>query len=175
MSFLRPFSFETGLLYTANCYTCNLMPIYSHSSACRSRARAGFSLLEILIAIALLAVVATLVITNLDGVLGGGQEKVARIFVEESMTTPLMRYRVDMGRYPSTDEGLRVLITAPSENAGNWRGPYVDKLPNDPWGQPYQYRFPGEKNPSGYDLWSWGPSGERDIDKAIGNWNKATN
>jgi general secretion pathway protein G len=132
-------------------------------------ARAGFTLLEILIAIALLAAIAGLLVTNLDRILGGGREEVARLFVEETLETPLTAYRVNMGRYPSTDEGLAALLDPPSEEARNWRGPYVKKLNPDPWGQPYQYVCPGEHNPDTYDLWSFGPDGEESEDD-IGNW-----
>ncbi len=133
------------------------------------RHRKGFSLLEILIAIALLAAIAALLITNLDRILGGGQKEVARIFVNETIQTPLMSYRVNMGGYPTTEEGLKALVSRPSEEATNWQGPYLKEIPRDPWGREYQYRYPGEKNPSGYDIWSWGPSGTEGEDD-IGNW-----
>lgn len=135
----------------------------------RKSRRAGFTLLEILIAIALLAAIAGLLITNLDRILGGGKKEVARIFVGETMETPLMSYRVNMGNYPSTELGLAALSKAPSENSGNWEGPYVKKIPLDPWGNPYQYKSPGEKNVESYDLWSWGPDGTESADD-ITNW-----
>ncbi|WOO41933.1 type II secretion system major pseudopilin GspG [Rubellicoccus peritrichatus] len=134
----------------------------------RSR-RAGFTLLEILIAIALLAAIAGLLITNLDRILGGGKKEVARIFVTETMETPLMSYRVNMGSYPKTEPGLTALTKAPSENAQNWQGPYVKKIPLDPWGNPYQYKAPGDKNTESYDLWSFGPDGTESADD-ITNW-----
>ncbi len=133
------------------------------------RANAGLTLLEILIAIALLAAIAGLLVTNLDRILGGGREEVARLFVEETLTTPLLSYRINMGRYPTTEEGLEALLRRPSEDAVNWRGPYIKQLNPDPWGNPYQYRSPGEHNPDSYDLWSWGPDGT-DSGQNIGNW-----
>lgn len=135
----------------------------------RTRRSAGFSLLEILIVLALIGMLAALVISNLDKILGSGQEEVARVFVNESMVSPLMSYRINVGRYPTTEEGLDALLNKPGEGADNWKGPYVKSLPEDPWGQPYQYRFPGEKNPDSYDLWSFGPDGV-DSDQNIGNW-----
>lgn len=136
-------------------------------------AQAGFTLLEILIAIALLAAIAGLLVTNLDRILGGGREEVARLFVEETLETPLTAYRVNMGRYPSTEEGLEALLKKPSDEAVNWRGPYVKKLNPDPWGTQYQYRYPGERNASTYDLWSLGPDGVESEDD-IGNWTAAS-
>lgn len=134
-------------------------------------AQAGFTLLEILIAIALLAAIAGLLVTNLDRILGGGREEVARLFVEETLETPLVAYRVNMGHYPTTEEGLKALVEKPSDEAVNWRGPYVKKMNPDPWGTPYQYRCPGENSSAGYDLWSFGPDGQESADD-IGNWAK---
>ncbi len=141
------------------------------SSQNRRNRPSGFTLLEILIAIALLAAIAALLITNLDRILGGGNKEVARIFVNETMETPLMTYRVHMGGYPTTEQGLIVLINKPSDEASNWQGPYLKKneLPKDPWGNAYQYRSPGEKNAGSYDLWSWGPDGKESEDD-ITNW-----
>ena len=82
--------------------------------------------------------------------------------------------RIDMGDYPSTNEGLAVLLTPPGNAGDKWHGPYIDavggKLPVDPWGQPYEYRYPGVKNPGGYDLFSKGPDKTADTADDIGNW-----
>ncbi|HCJ11848.1 MAG: type II secretion system protein GspG [Verrucomicrobia bacterium GWF2_51_19] len=129
----------------------------------------GMSLIEILIVLALIAVIATLVITNVQGLFSGGQEDVARLWVNESIETPLAAYRIHVGTYPSTDEGLQALVTAPEGKEDRWRGPYLKKMPVDPWKNPYQYRFPGEKNKTKYDVWSRGPDGI-DSDDDIGNW-----
>jgi len=131
------------------------------------------TLVEILVVIALIAVVGGIAIVQVGGVLEGGNQDAAKSFVTSSLKTPLTQYRIHMGRYPSTAEGLQALITAPGGDSGRWRGPYIDtgKVPEDPWGNPYQYRFPGQKNPvgaAGYDLWSTGPSEGADDD--IGNW-----
>lgn len=141
----------------------------NHSVAKVSRrSRAGFSLLEIVIAIALLLLISGVVITNLESVFGSGQQSTAEIFVRQTIRTPLLNYKTHVGTYPTTEQGLQALVRAP-ENVENWRGPYVDSLPNDPWGKPYQYRFPGEKNPNSYDVWSFGPTGQ-DNENNIGNW-----
>lgn len=134
----------------------------------RSRNKSGFSLIEMLIVLALIALIIGLVVTNLGKILGGSEEKVAKAFIQ-GLETPLMAYRLDIGTYPSTDEGLQALRSAPAGKEKRWNGPYLKKLPLDPWKHPYQYRFPGEKNPDSYDVWSYGAAGVPN-DKEIGNW-----
>mgnify|MGYP000023277608 CR=1 FL=1 len=130
--------------------------------------KSGFSLIEILIVIALVAVLATLSIGKLDTIFGGQQEKTASLFVKSSVKAPLIAYRLDIGSYPSTEEGLAALMKAPSGKETKWKGPYVEQDPIDPWGNPYKYQFPGAKNVSGarsYDIWTLGPDGTE-----FGNW-----
>jgi general secretion pathway protein G len=138
------------------------------------RPQRGFTLIEILIVIALIGALAALALGNLGGIFGGQQEKIARQFVRDTARTALIAYRLDMGTYPTTEEGLRALIQAPATGATRWRGPYLETtvIPEDPWGRPYQYRFPGQRNPNGpagYDIWSLGADGV-DSDNNIGNW-----
>lgn len=132
----------------------------------------GFSLVEIIIAIALIGMILGLVVVNSDSIFGGGQKKVAQLFVTKTIDVPLMAYRTHVGNYPSTEEGLNALIKAPSGKSGRWQGPYI-KDPDsliDPWGNKYNYRYPGAKNKNGYDVWSTGPSGEDGNEDNIGNW-----
>jgi len=133
------------------------------------RAARAFTLLEILIAIAILGLLVGLVVADLGGIFNSQQVKISRLFVQDSIKTPLFSYKSDMGSYPSTGDGLQALVTAPGSNADNWHGPYLQdgKLPLDPWGQPYQYAFPGTHNKTGYDVWSKGPP---DKPSDIGNW-----
>src|SRR3954468_12759972 len=143
------------------------------ASSFRRDSRA-FSILEILVVLAIAGLLVGLVVTNMGDVLGKSQEKVAKIFVHDSVKTPLVRYRIDVGDYPSTAEGLAALVTAPNGAADKWKGPYLDasggKLPADPWGQPYEYRYPGVKNPGGYDVYSKGADKTPDTADDIGNW-----
>ncbi len=136
--------------------------------------KSGFSLIEILIVIALIAVLATVAIGNLGGIFGGQQEKVAELFVNQTLKTALTPYRLDVGNYPSTEEGLNALVKAPAGKEVKWKGPYIEasEVPKDPWDNAYKYRFPGAKNvngPRGYDVWSLGPDGVESADD-IGNW-----
>jgi general secretion pathway protein G len=134
----------------------------------------GFTLLEILVVLAILGLLLGLVVTNTDKIFGQSQEVVARVFVRDTLKTTLVRYRYDLGDYPSTEEGLTALLTAPGGKSDRWRGPYLEapggKLPLDPWGEQYQYRYPGSKNTGSYDLFSKGPDKVVDTADDIGNW-----
>ncbi len=132
----------------------------------------GFTLVEILVVITIIGLLAGLTIAKFGNLFGGAQVDIARLFVTQGMKTPLVTYRLQMGSYPSTDEGLQALLAAPPGKADRWRGPYVEgnKIPPDPWGEPYQYKCPGVHNKDGYDLWSKGPDKTDGTDDDIGNW-----
>jgi len=101
------------------------------------------------------------------------QSEVAKLFVNDSIKVPLACYRMAIGHYPMTAEGLDALVRCPKGLEKIWKGPYVasDHVPLDPWGRPYQYRCPGIHNPKGYDVWSLGPDGKSSEDD-IGNWSR---
>lgn len=80
----------------------------------------------------------------------------------------LRQYRVDTGSYPKSLQGL---LRQP-DGATNWRGPYLDKIPVDPWGNDYHYELPGRRSMDGYDLFSAGPDGRVGTADDIGNWTK---
>jgi general secretion pathway protein G len=136
--------------------------------------RRGFTLIEILVVIAIITLLAGLTIANTGNIFGNSKLDIAKLMVTQSLKTPLMTYRFQMGNYPTTEEGLAALMTAPANKADRWRGPYLiegTKIPVlDPWNEPYQYRFPGVHNKEGYDLWSKGPDGIDGTDDDIGNW-----
>ena len=117
------------------------------------RAR-GFTLIELLVVLAILGLLAGLVGPQVMKVLGGAKPKAARLQVED-LGAALDIYRLEVGRYPSSHEGLVALIEKPGD-APNWNGPYLKKkkIPKDPWGFEYQYRAPGENGD--YDLYSLG-------------------
>jgi general secretion pathway protein G len=148
----------------------------SHLRARRSaQALRAFTLLEILVVLAIIGLLAGLAISNVDKIFGGAQVTTAQLFVQQSMKTSLTTYSIHLGSYPTTAEGLQALITAPANKADRWRGPYIEggKVPLDPWGEPYQYRSPGTKNKSGYDLYSKGPDRVDGNEDDIGNWDAA--
>jgi type II secretion system protein G len=85
------------------------------------------------------------------------------------LKSALGAYQVDNGSYPKGSNGLDELLQQPT-GATNWRGPYLEKYPVDPWGHKYIYEYPGKHNPSSYDLSSAGPDGTAGTDDDIGNW-----
>jgi general secretion pathway protein G len=138
-------------------------------SASRNR-RSAFTLFEMLIVIALIALLAGVAIVNVDKIFGGASTDVASLFINTTAKTALLTYRTHMGNYPSTAEGLKALLTAPDGAAQRWRGPYLEKPPLDPWKHEYYYRFPGTHNPDRYDIYSAGPDGKEGTEDDIGNW-----
>jgi general secretion pathway protein G len=136
------------------------------------RPRAAFTLLEMLMVIALIALLATASIVALGKLFGQGQEGIAKTWVTTTAKTALFGYRMAVGRFPTTEEGMKALVQAPESASGRWKGPYFEtsKVPDDPWGNPYQYRNPGTKNTSSYDVYSMGPDGKDGTADDIGNW-----
>ncbi len=120
----------------------------------RATAKAGFTLLELLIVLAIIGLLASIVAPKLIGRIGKSKVVIARAQIE-SLSTALETYRLDTGEYPSQEQGLKALIEKPS-NVQNWHGPYLRKrvIPNDPWGEPYIYRYPDEHGD--YKLLSYG-------------------
>ncbi len=138
------------------------------------RSSKGFSLLEILIVIAIIGMLAGAVIMNADKIFAGAQKDTVKTFIE-GLKPVMMKYRMDMGNFPSTELGLNALKSAPADAGKNWQGPYVDNTKDlvDPWKKPYNYVFPGKNNPDGYDVSSSGPDGQPGTGDDIGNWKSA--
>jgi general secretion pathway protein G len=137
--------------------------------------RRGFTLIEILVVIVVIAILATLVAPNIFRHVGAAKDATARSQIE-MLGSALDAYRLDNGTYPTTEQGLEALQSPSTIEPvpTNWREPYLRKdVPNDPWGHPYIYKSPGEVNPNGYDLLSYGadgkPGGEGD-DADITSW-----
>jgi general secretion pathway protein G len=118
------------------------------------RGSRGFTLIELLVVLAILGLLAGLVGPQLIKHLGESKSKAARLQIEE-LASSLDMYRLDVGRYPTSDEGLNALIEAPG-TAKVWNGPYLrkKKMPLDPWNNPYHYVSPGQHGK--FDLWTLG-------------------
>lgn len=130
----------------------------------------GFTLLELLVVMSIIGLLAGYVGPKFFTHIGRSEIKAVRAQID-GFEKALDQFRVDMGRYPTTEEGLQALLAAPAE-ATRWGGPYLKKaVPKDPWGQPYQYVQPGEHGE--FDLYSFGrdgqPGGTGEA-ADIGNW-----
>lgn len=140
-------------------------------SARRAHHHQGFTLLELLVVLVIIGLLVGIVGPNLFKNVGKSEITTAKAQID-ALSKAIDQFRLDNGRYPSTDEGLSVLVTRPA-NTPNWNGPYLKKaVPLDPWGQAYLYKLPGTHN-SDYDLYSYGPDkapGGTDQNADIGNW-----
>jgi general secretion pathway protein G len=131
----------------------------------------GFTLVELLLVLVILAVLAAVVVPKFTKRSEQARTTAATTDIS-NLGTALDAFEIDTGRYPTSDEGLRALIEAPA-NAKDWKGPYLKRaVANDPWGNLYVYRAPGQNNASGYDLYSFGPDGQEGGGDDIDNWSQ---
>jgi general secretion pathway protein G len=137
----------------------------------RARRQRGFTLIEMIVVLVIMGMLAAIVVPNVLDRLDQGRATAARTDINNLMQA-LKLYKLDNQRYPSAEQGLDALVHKPTAGTPppSWK-PYLDKLPNDPWGHPYQYANPGVKGE--IDVYSYGadgrPGGEG-IDADIGSW-----
>lgn len=117
----------------------------------------GFTLLELLVVMVIIGLLAAYVGPKYFSQVGKSEVKMAQAQID-SLEKALHQYRLDVGQYPTTEQGLNALVTRPG-NELKWQGPYLSKMPPpDPWGRPYQYKYPGDR--SEFDLFSLGKDGQ---------------
>jgi general secretion pathway protein G len=141
------------------------------SLTARREAEAGYTLMELLVVLAILGLLAAIATPMVLHYLDSAKVSTARTEVS-NLSAGLDLYKYDVGRYPTTQEGLPALVSAP-EGVDNWNGPYIKKTTKlmDPWGRPYNYRFPGSHGE--FDLFSYGAHADEaknDEKPPIANW-----
>lgn len=128
----------------------------------RREGEKGFTFIEILVVMVILAILAAIIVPRLTG--RSEQARHAKAVSDiENLGVALDTYEADNGTYPTSEQGLQALVEEPTTDPipAAWHGPYVKKANmNDPWGHLYAYVFPGEHNPAGYDLYSYGSDGQ---------------
>lgn len=136
------------------------------------RSKDAFTLIEIMLVVLIIGVLAAMAVPRLVGRSQEAKLTAAQADIESNISVSLDMYELDTGAYPTTEQGLSALIEKPSGMSGSshWNGPYLKRLPKDPWGHVYLYRYPGDKNPEGFDLYSLGPNGVEGDQDDVANW-----
>jgi general secretion pathway protein G len=153
------------------------MRFATHAAGPRRRVR-GFTLVEILVVVIIIGLLAAVIVPQVIGRVGEARVVKARSDIQ-AISTALTMYRLDNFKYPSTEQGLRSLIQQPADpSMTNWRkGGYIQQGSlKDPWGNDYQYVFPGTHG-GDYDLYSLGADGQpggQGEDADVGNWDSGT-
>lgn len=151
--------------------TLSRSPARRLAGSVQSRAQQGFSLIEVMVVVVIMGIMAALVVPSLMDRPDQARAVAARQDIA-ALTQALKLYRLDNGRYPSTAQGLAALYQRPAQppEPRNWR-PYMDRLPSDPWGNPYQYLQPGVHGEIDvFSLGADGQAGGSGSDADIGNW-----
>jgi len=126
----------------------------------------AFTLIELMLVVIIIGILSAMVVPRLAGRSEQARVQAAKTDINSSLPLSLDLYEMDMGSFPESLEDLR---TRPSSSE-NWRGPYLKRKPVDPWSRPYLYKFPGEHNQDGYDLYSSGKDGQPDTSDDVVNW-----
>ena len=142
----------------------------SNTGRTNSRRRRGFTLVELLLVLTILAILAGIVIPRIAGRTEEARKTAAKVEITH-LVEALSMFEVDNGSFPKGADGLQSLMVRPREAQNTWKGPYLqlNKAPLDPWGKPYVYVIPGRHNPTGYDLYTNGKDAQGGTN-TIGNW-----
>lgn len=138
----------------------------------------GFTLIELMLVVIIIGILVAMVVPRIAGRSEQARRAAAAADIESNLAIALDLYELDNGNYPTTEQNLGALITAPTSSPvpENWNGPYLKKrkIPNDPWGRPYKYTSPGTHNTEDYDLFSFGPDGVEGGGDDVTNWEEAS-
>ena len=131
----------------------------------------GFTLMELLLVVAIIGILAAMLLPNISGRSEEARKTRAKSEIVSTIGLALTMFESDVGKYPTTEQGLEALITRPDQGL-TWRGPYVRQAKQfrDPWGNEYQYQYPGQHNTTSYDLASAGPDGQPGTEDDITNF-----
>jgi len=134
--------------------------------------RSGFTLIELMIVVIIIAALSAMVVPRLSNRSEQAKMAVAEADINSNIGLALKLYKLDNGRYPTTNQGLKALMAKPSSSPApnNWNGPYLETEPLDPWKAEYVFKSPGANNTSTYDLYSMGPDGLDNTADDITNW-----
>lgn len=145
--------------------------ICPHKRIPSRRRRTGFTLMEVMLVLVILVILASFSVGMFSSYQGMATERAAKSQIG-MFKTPLEMYYQIMNEYPTTNQGLNALVSPPSDASfpEKWKEPLMESIPQDPWGNPYQYESPGVQNPNKYDIWSFGPDGLNNTDDDVGNW-----
>jgi general secretion pathway protein G len=132
----------------------------------------AFTLVEIMLVVVIIAALAAMIMPRLAGRSEQANMARAEAEISSNIGLALKLYELDNGNYPTTEQGLEALMTKPSTNPvpQNWKGPYLERKPIDPWGRPYQYKCPGVHSKTGFDLYSLGKDGSEGTEDDVTNW-----
>ncbi len=130
----------------------------------------GFTLIEIMVVVIIISILSALVAPQFFNKLDQAKEIAVQNDLK-AISSQMAMYRLDNYNYPSTGDGINALVSSTGKKT--WRGPYLPKMPLDPWKNEYQYQFPGTRNTTGFDVWSLGSDGQAGGEGSaadIGNW-----